>query len=246
MNMHQSRRVPPDHKMYDLHLTSQYCGEAGNKQIALDSLLSQNTMTSFESAYKLIQDEGANNDGVVGHRRYLFHPNLQKVGIGFYPFKEKIEGVFHTQYPAVSVIRIRENNNLQYMENSVPSNLKFISWPSAGPFPIKHLPSNWHISHPSFRNVEVSDLEIQVTREDGMVLPISRATIEKESINKDALILIMSAEALEKCQATHTITVRVKDNKNHNFIQFSFELFDDQAYTEVCFYNNDQSKCPAS
>ena len=246
-NIHRTGRVPSDHIIKDNYLTDAYCGDPSYKQVALDSLLSENSNSCFESTYKLFKDEGSNNDGVVGHRRYLLHPDLKKVGFGFYPFKlEKIEGNRYWQRPAVNLLRIKENGNLHYIENGVPENLKFISWPPAGPFPIDHLPTNWHISHPMFKNLEITDLEILVTRDDGIELPITRAVIEKYSVNKDSLILIMSKEAISRCQALHKINVFVKNKKDKKFIRYSFELFNTNEFTEVCFYNTNKDKCPST
>lgn len=240
-------KVPPDHIIKDQYLTPTYCAQAVYQQVAKDSLLSENSNSCFESSYKLFKDEGSNNDGVVGHRRYLLHPNLKTVGFGFYPLKyEKFAENHYWIRPAVTVLRVKENDNIGYIENGVPSNLKFISWPSAGPFPISHLPSNWHISHPMFKNAELSDLEILVTRDDGIELSISRIVLEKSSLNRDALILIMSAEALSRCTILHKINVFVKNNKEKKFIRYSFELFDTNEYTEICFFDKDQSKCPSS
>lgn len=245
--IHNIGIVPSDHVINDRYLVpGYYCGDPKYKQVALDSLLSGNTATSFESTYKLFKDEGSHNDGVLGHRRYLLHPNLKTVGIGYYPYKEEKMSGYYMQRTACNVLRIKENNNIQYIEKSVPDNLDFISWPSAGPFPIDHLPSNWHISHPSFRNVELSDLEILVTGDDGIEMTISRIVIEKYSINKDALILIMSKESLERCKALRTINVYVKNKKDKIFINFSFTLFDLKQNTEICFYNTDKNKCPSS
>ena len=153
INMHKIGKVPSDHIIKNQYAVPGYCGEESNIQVGKDSLLSENAMSVFEASYKLFKDEGAHNNGVVGHRRWLLHPNLKKIGIGFYPYKEEQFDGYRMMRPAVTVIRITEQNSLSYIENSVPTNLKFISWPPEGPFPIEHLPSNWHISHTDFRNI---------------------------------------------------------------------------------------------
>ena len=134
VNMHQIGRVPSDHNINPNYANEEYCGKEENIQVAKDSLLSENSKSAFHSMVKLFQDEGAHNNGVVGHRRWLLHPNLNKIGIGFYPYKEvKWSDGTYKMRPAVVVHKIIDKNSPSYIQNSVPENLNFISWPPAGP-----------------------------------------------------------------------------------------------------------------
>lgn len=244
INMHKIGKVPSNHIINDKYATSAYCGKTENIQVGKDSLLSENAQTVFHSSYQLIKDEGAHNNLVVGHRRYLLHTSLTKVGVGFYPYKEEEFNGFYMMRPAVTVIKVREaGSELNYLNYNVPDNLKFVSWPPEGPFPIEQLPSNWHISHKDFHTAKLEDLKVYVSRDDGAELKVKQISIPNDNVD-DSLVIQMTDEALKRCQLMRIITVTVFNEPLKKVYRFSFELFDGKKVTEVCLYSNDASKCP--
>lgn len=245
INIHKIGRVPSDHKIKPDHATSTYCGESGNIQVALDSLLSENCRSVFESSYKLFRDEGQHNDGVVGHRRWLLHPLLSKIGLGFYPYKEENMGNYRLQRPATTVIRIKEGQT-PAASNGVPSNLKFVSWPPSGPFPLNQLPTNWHITHPDFTTSTLENLRVVVTRDDGLRLSVEKVYLSQKNSYGDSVIIKMTNEAISRCLPMRTITVSVFNDALKKLYRFSFELFGDDEVTEICFYSSNKNNCPSS
>ncbi|KAK8842075.1 hypothetical protein M9Y10_026297 [Tritrichomonas musculus] len=245
INIHKIGVVPSNHIINEKYATSQYCGEAGNIKVAQDSLLAENSMTVFDASYKFIIDKGSHNDGVVGHRRWLLHPDLKKIGIGFYPYKEENFGTYRMMRPAVTVMKIKENNS-PGLFNALPNNLKFISWPPSGPFPLEQLPTNWHITHQDFGSAKLSDLRVFVTRDDGAELKVDQTYLSTGQTYGNALVIKMSDEAMERCQPMRTITVSVFNDANKQVYRFSFQLFDNNEVTEVCLYSSDKSKCPSN
>ncbi|KAK8840776.1 hypothetical protein M9Y10_027598 [Tritrichomonas musculus] len=248
INIHKISKVPSNHVIQDKYAVPGYCGTKENIQVAKDSLLSENSKSVFMSSYKYFIDEGAHNDGVVGHRRWLLHPNLNKVGFGYYPYKENEYSQpikYFLMLPSVTVLKVIDKNVPGYIEQSVPSDLNFVSWPPAGPFPIDQLPSNWHISHPDFRSVQLKDLKIYIERDDGAELTVLRSNLPKD-INLDSLVMQMTPESLKLCQPMRKITVSVFNNKNKKVYRFTFELFNRGDLTEVCLYSTEKTKCPST
>ena len=63
---------------------------------------------------------------------------MNKVGFGYYPYKEEKHTqptTFYRMLPAVTVLKVIDKSVPGYTEQSIPSDLNFISWPPAGPFP---------------------------------------------------------------------------------------------------------------
>lgn len=242
INMHKIGKVPSDHIIKNEYANSNYCGEANNVQVSKDSLLSENAQSVFQSSIGLIKDEGTHNNGVVGHRRYLLQPNLKHIGIGFYPLKyDQFDG-YYMMRPAVTVIRIRKENQPAYSEE-IPDGLNFTSWPPEGPFPLDQLPSNWHITHPDFKTAKLSDLRIFVRRDDGAELKVRQSYLINSG-SSQSLVMHMTDEALKRCLLMRTITVTIFNDALKKIYRFSFELIGKNEVTEVCLYVSNSDKCP--
>lgn len=163
--------------------------------------------------------------------------------MGFYPYKEDQYVGYSLMRPAVTVMRITKDNSLPYVEDVELQNIKFISWPPEGPFPISQLPSNWHITHKDFGTANIDDLKIFIQRDDNIELKVKKANIVKQSIYSHSLVLQMTEEALKRCQLLRTITVTIFNERLKKVYRFSFELFDDKEVTDVCLYSTDATKC---
>ncbi|KAK8842896.1 hypothetical protein M9Y10_025762 [Tritrichomonas musculus] len=218
------------------------------KTAALSNLAS-NDDSCYQSMYRFILDEGANNRFVAGHRRSLFHPKLEKVGMGFYPVVNEPYGTSPNTYmqkPAVTVLRALNGDQTQDTEE-LPANLNFVSWPSAGPFPIDQLPSTWTISFKGFRAANlksIDDLDIYITRDDGTPIPFT-AKLSLDLTTKDTLSLYLDQTSLELCQEMRTITVQIVNNNQKYSLKYSFTLFGKGEQTDICLYATDDSKCPS-
>ncbi|OHS94945.1 hypothetical protein TRFO_38899 [Tritrichomonas foetus] len=193
------------------------CTDDKTRETAKNSNLAQGESSCWESISGFIRDEGSNNAEEVGHRRWLLHPSLKEIGVGFYP----AENVNSTNYlPPISVVKFQEPN-APLSPSKYENDLQFISWPSAGPFPIAHIPSVWSINYPAFSDssIQAEDLIIEITRQDGTTLPTKKHLISRSTKGtSDCLIIQMTTEALSYCVVGSTITVKV-------YIQIYSQLF---------------------
>lgn len=189
--------------------------------------ITENSMTVFNSLIKLITRENVEN------QVSLFHPNLIKIGFGFYPFREEKINGFISLKPSITVIKF----SINYLEDKVilPSNLKFVSWPPEGPFPIEFLQSSWHIRHDDFKKTQINKIKIFIHRDDGFELKAKNI-----SIDTDLLIFQVSKNDLNKCQIMRTIIVKIINQQMKKIYSFSFELF--KADRNIYFNLNTKEK----
>ncbi|OHT15641.1 hypothetical protein TRFO_14012 [Tritrichomonas foetus] len=239
LSLHQYGQIT-----HDIPASFTKCTDEKARETAKNSNLAQGESSCWESISGFIRDEGSNNAEEVGHRRWLLHPSLKEIGVGFYP----AENVNTTNYlPPISVVKFRESN-APLSPAKYEDNLQFISWPSAGPFPIAHIPSVWSINYPAFsdQSIKAEDLIIEITRQDGTTLPTKKHLVSRSTKGtSDCLIIQMTPEALSYCVVGSTITVKVYiQNKTPlQYLTYSFTIFDESTDVEICYYSTDSNKC---
>ena len=110
---------------------------------------------SGREAIDLYMDEPGGANSMVGHRRWLLYPPQSKFSTGDTPNSNSL-GVFFTA------------------QNSIPSDLKFVAWPSAGFFPIKLLPisNRWSFSSLKLGNIAQATVSMKNLK-TGQNIPVS-------------------------------------------------------------------------
>jgi len=99
-----------------------------------------------------MDDSDDYNIKVLGHRRWLLHPNMETVGIGYIT-----DGV--TTY---SAIRVFDDTNYTYLD--VEDSADYVAWPSSGAFPTKFFEPHiaWSVSLNNYVYDKSKTDEIQV------------------------------------------------------------------------------------
>ena len=217
------------------------------KKRLANSNLAQGENTVLAMIAGLMDDEGANNEGVVGHRRWFLYPYLKTVGIGFYPLsKHKMDG-YSIQYPPSGTISV---NNDVYNSNEY-TDVNFISWPSAGPFPFERIPTSWSVYYKEFQKegVTVDNIIVKLTRDDGQILECSRIDLSKNRMGMPGfLVFKLTEKSLKLITAGHSVHVQIyllKDSVR-DCLDYTIDFFDDNQDEYVCFYNTNKDKCPSN
>ncbi|KAK8866971.1 hypothetical protein M9Y10_009940 [Tritrichomonas musculus] len=195
----------------------------------------------------LVKDEGDENEGVIGHRRWFLYPYLSKIGVGFYPwYKFKKPNGEYMQYPATGVWRVHDGTAYQ-----IPYTLvNFIAYPPPGPFPINELPTSWTIYYHKFQNYDENDLSkitVKLTRDDGIPLTYQKLYLSKKNVGMTGTLIIkLSAKTLTKLTVGHGVHVQIYllDGETRDLLDYTFTFFDFSSETQLCFYQNDINKCP--
>lgn len=153
INIQKLGKVPSDHLIKSEQATDEFCGDSSNVHFTNNSKLNivENSFSVFETLKKTFINEK------VDDQILLLHPNLKKVGFGYYPFRIEKVNDFKSLKPSITVIKTFDQNF-----NFSPKFLKtkFISWPPEGPFPIELLQSKWLIMHNDFENADLNDIKI--------------------------------------------------------------------------------------
>lgn len=106
-----------------------------------------------------INDPGDNN-GPVGHRRWIFHPNSRSFGIGDVP-PAKLNGTDLWGANALHVFDVGTGQPRVARDG-------FVAWPTRGYVPYKVVYARWSLSH---TNADFSKAEVAVSR-DGIALGV--------------------------------------------------------------------------
>lgn len=217
-------------------------------EYAEKSNLAQNCASATKSIDLFMEDLGEENAQALGHRRWILNPNVKEVGFGVAPQRSYTRGqtasglTINDARPSIVVMRITTPNDQPY------DKVKFISWPSAGPFPSEQVPPIWHVSCSLFRDTSIrkSDVKIRVTREDGQNIPVTGHFFNRQYMGTpDALLMQMDDNVKELCSAGHTVTVEIWVESKKQKLQYSFKLFDLQKEVKICLYKTNADKCSA-
>ena len=217
------------------------------KETLKGSNLANGNAHALDSLSGLFDDEGSSNEGVIGHRRWFLYPFLKSIGVGFYPVSRHSMTGYYVQYPPTTVYGLNYGTytDVKY------TNINFISWPSAGPFPHDRLPSSWTVYYHKFQDADVTvdDIVIKLSRDDGQLLETSRIDLSKSYYGlTGTLIFKLTDKSLNLITAGHSIHVQIYLLKGdtRDCLDYTVHFFDDQKEETVCFYNTDSSKCPST
>ena len=226
---------------------------AGEKSVVAEyaekSNLAQNCASATKSIDLFMEDLGEENAQALGHRRWILNPNVKEIGFGVAPQRSYSRGTpaegelqINDARPSIVVMRIITPDDQPY------DKVKFISWPSAGPFPSEQVPPIWHVSCSLFRDTAIrkSDVKIRVTREDGQNIPVTGHFFNRQYMGTpDALLMQMDDNVKELCSAGHTVKVEIWVERTKQKLEYSFTLFDFQKEVKICLYNTNAGKCSA-
>lgn len=225
---------------------------AGEKSVVAEyaekSNLAQNCASATKSIDLFMEDLGEENAQALGHRRWILNPNVKEIGFGVAPQRSYSRGQttsglqINDARPSIVVMRITTPDDQPY------DKVKFISWPSAGPFPSEQVPPIWHVSCSLFRDTAIrkSDVKIRVTREDGQSIPVTGHFFNRQYMGTpDALLMQMDDNVKELCSAGHTVKVEIWVERTKQKLEYSFTLFDLQKEVKICLYNANADKCSA-
>lgn len=210
-------------------------------EYAKGSVLVENAGDLTSSIGVAIADYGKESLNSVGRRRWLLNPHLEEIGFGFVPeqgYPSGSEGITEGR-PSIVVIYSKGLPDRSY-------NNDFVSWPSAGPFPVEHVPRVWHVSSRIFRDSLVSRnvIKVRVTREDETEIPVKSFFLNREwKGTPDALILQMDDRVLELCTPGHEIRVEIWVTNKHLKIDYRFTVFDMKTEVNLCLYASDAEVC---
>ena len=217
------------------------------KAVAANSNLYQGSNSAWDAVSGWIMDLGEENAQHVGHRRLILLPALKEFGIGYVAQEGELSddsGSYINYKPSIAVMQISEQD--QTFDNTYPDGVNFISWPSAGPFPVDHLPPIWSICFPDFSSSSLrpEDLIIRIKRQDGLNIPVSRFYFSRENYgSNDCLLLEISPEGTAYCSVGSTIHVQIYITTSKKCLDYSFTVFETSVEKEICFYSSDASKC---
>ena len=224
----------------------------GNKAVVAEYAEKSNLAQNCESATKYIglfmEDLGEENEQAVGHRRWILNPNVKDIGFGLAPQKSYRRGQttggieINDARPSIVVMRIVTPGDEAY------DKVKFISWPSAGPFPSEQVPPIWHVSCDIFRDTSITkdDIKIKVTREDNQDIPVTSHFFNRQYMGTpDALLMKMDENVKELCSAGHTVHVEIWVTNKNKKLDYTFTLFDLSTEVKLCLYNTNEEACPA-
>lgn len=137
--------------------TWKYYSAAGAQAAGRSNLALGNTGPRAIDAY--INDYGDNN-GPVGHRRWIFHPNSRSFGVGDVP-AGKLNGIDVMGANALDVFDV-DGTRARVARDG------FVAWPTRGYVPYKVVYGRWSLSH---AGADFSRAEVAVTR-DGTALGV--------------------------------------------------------------------------
>ncbi|KAK8842504.1 hypothetical protein M9Y10_026095 [Tritrichomonas musculus] len=248
---YSSRAASLSHSIHDYWKDTCDFNSGDNWQLIASSLKNSNLAQGEERIMSmisgLIDDEGADNEDSVGHRRWFLYPYLTKIGVGFYPLsKHRMEG-YTVQYPPSGVFNVINEN---YNSNEY-TGVNFIAWPPAGPFPLERLPSSWSVYYKEFQKegATLDNIVIKITRDDGLNLEYSKANLATNTMGmKGTLVFKLTDNSLKLIKAGRGVHVQIyflKDS-TRDCLDYTINFFDDNAEDVSCFYNTDKTKCPAN
>lgn len=107
--------------------------------------------TGPEAIDQYIRDHGANN-GPVGHRRWIFHPNARTIGTGDIPIAD---GQYLSGANALWVA------DVDYAASRPSTRDDFVAWPARGFMPYSTVYQRWSLSYP---DADFSQARVTVTR----------------------------------------------------------------------------------
>ena len=241
LNIHKIGYVPLSKEIKGGFTKDSYCGSEMTAKTSVKCLLTTYISSCFDAILKYFND---NDYSDVVNRRWLLKPDLNTIGMGYYP-RTNIYNVFKSKVSANS-IKVSENSTFLLYAANITNNLEFISWPPVGYFPIDQLSRFWHITHQNFRYSYEYNMEITVFRDDGCRLPVKKYIVDHYYNEQSTLIIELSDQALDLCQEFRKITVSVKNNYYKEHFLYSFELFNrSSSCIDICFYDDDSFECPA-
>jgi uncharacterized protein YkwD len=104
-----------------------------------------------------LQDDDAYNIGVVGHRRWLLNPSMQKIGFGYV---DTLVSSSYNGFTATYVFDQSRKTTLDY---------QYIAWPAAGNMPIEFIktstPWSIHLGE-DYDNPQMNSVTVELTNMD--------------------------------------------------------------------------------
>lgn len=167
-----------------------------------------------------MDDEGENNEGVVGHRRWFLYPYLRKVGVGYYPLSTHNMITYNLQYKPTGVFSISNGNGPGggFQDRSVTLDHIIVNMTRDDGIPLEY---------------DRIDLHNSLNSIAGM---------------PGHLVWKLTDKSFKLITAGHSVHVQIyllKD-KVRDLLDYTVEFFDDQSETSICFYDNDATKCPVN
>lgn len=212
-------------------------------EYAKNGVLIQNVESISSSIADCLNEEDEASWSSVGRRRWLLNPNLKEIGFGFVP---RLDYPTNEQDVVEGRIGVAVIYSEPPFDEDYSSQVNFVSWPSAGPFPADLLPPVWHVSSRVFRNASVSKsvIKVAVTRDDGKSIPVKAYFLNREYLGTpDALLLQMDDLYKELCAPGRKVHVEIWVTNEKIKLDYWFTVFDLKSEVKLCLYNANENVC---
>lgn len=153
------------------NLSQQYQKLDGTPTYTVDQAIQMGTLPG--NVFNYMMDEDSSNIPMLGHRRWILNPSLQKIGFGF--AKGNHVNKYYEQ--TFSLMQVFDKSRVETVDYD------YIAWPSRGYFPREFFPADtpWSISlNPTkFQKPNLANVEVELVRlKDGVTWTLNEADSE--------------------------------------------------------------------